>query len=641
MEELTSVKRGKGTWPQKTASVVAVGLSLFQLYTAFFGVLESTLQRSIHLTFVLVMVFLVYAPGSRLGKSRAAMALDAVIAILAVASYGYVITHSEQIASRLSYVTPLSPMELIFGVLGILVLMEAGRRVLGTFFLILLVVFAAYIFLGPYLGGALSHKGYPLMWAVDHIFYTREGIFGTPLGVSATYIFIFLLFGSFLEKSGAGEFFIKMAVALTGRFRGGPAKTSVISSALLGTISGSAVANVVTDGVFTIPMMIKTGYPARFAGAVEAVASTGGQIMPPVMGAAAFIMSEFTGIPYLKIAAAAAIPAVLYFLSVFWQVDFRAAKLRLMGLGKEEIPSIRQTLKEGYYYIIPIIVIIFFLVVGYTPLKAGVYSLITIWLSTLFNPKHRLNLRMIWAALENAGRIAVEVAVACAAAGIIVGVISLTGLGLKLSAVIMNLAGTSLPLALLFTMVTALILGMGMPTTPAYLIQAALIIPTLIKLGVQVLPAHMFAFYFATISAITPPVALAAYAAAGISGDDPFKTGYTAWKLGLAAFIVPYMFVYGPSLLLMGGIWQILFTFISAATGIIALAGSLEGWLLKKASMWQRVLLFGAALGLIDPRLVTSLIGAVLVVVVLLAQIWQKRAKDRQGTSQAISSFEG
>ncbi len=613
-------KRELGLWTRRIVSLIAVGLSMFQIYTAFFGVLESTRQRSIHLSLILILVFLLQAPSSKLKKSRLVWVIDLCFILLVLASYGYVIMNSQEIASRMSYVTDLTAAEMLFGVLGIAILIEAARRTMGNVFAGLLAVFVAYVFVGPYIKGSFGHQGYSLMWTVDHIFYTREGIFGTPLGVSATYIYIFLLFGAFLERSGAGEFFMNLALALTGRYRGGPAKTAVVASGIMGTISGSAVANVVTTGSFTIPLMKKIGYQPRFAGAVEAVASTGGQIMPPIMGAAAFIMAEFTGIPYIKIAAAAIFPAFLYYFSLGWQIHFRAVRQNMRGLTAEETPHFGRILRSGFLYLIPIVVIIALLAVGYTPLKAGMYALVTVWACTLVNLAHPMGLRQVWEALEAAAKTAIDVAVACAAAGIVVGVVSLTGLGIKFSTMIIQAAGGHLILALTFTMLAALVLGMGLPTSAAYIIQAAIVIPSLVKLGVPVLAAHMFAFYFAIVSAITPPVALAAYAGAGISGADPFKTGFTAWRLGLAGFIVPFMFVYGPSLLLQGSPGEIALTVVSASIGVISLASALEGYLIRQLSLWERALLLFGAVVLIKPGLITDVVGIGLLILVLLRQ---------------------
>jgi TRAP transporter 4TM/12TM fusion protein len=605
-------------------------MTLFQIYTAFFGIFESFLQRSLHLLFALVLSFLIF----RVGKSRDPRVpwYDAVLILLSLATYGYVVVNSGDISGRLSYVTPLTGVELAVGVVGILVLWEASRRMLGRAFSIIMAVFLLYALFGNYLPGVMRHRGYDPGWIVDHLFYTTEGILGIPLGVSATYIFIFILFGTFLDKTGAGEFFNQVSLALMGRFRGGPAKTAVVASGMMGMLSGSAVANVVTTGAFTIPLMKKLGYKPHFAGAVEACASSGGQFTPPIMGAAAFIVAEFTGIPYIKVAAAAAIPAVMYYLSIGLQVHFRALKEGIEGLPRDQIPSFAKEFAKGFHYLLPLVALVFFLIAGYTPLKAGLYASVTLVVVTFIrNPKFIRPLDFI-KVFDASARVILEVAIACAAAGVIIGIVSLTGLGLRLSTLIMNLAGGSSFLALLFTMITALILGMGLPTVAAYIIQAALLVPALAQLGIPVLAAHLFAFYFAIVSAVTPPVALAAYAGAGIAGADVNQTGWTAFKLALAAFIVPFMFAYGPALILIGETKEIIIATCTAFVGIFALAASIEGWLLKRANILERVILFAAALGLIKPGLYTDAAGLSLIA---LAFVIQKIRKT--GSGQAVT----
>lgn len=610
----------------RIASVIAISMTLFQVYTAFFGIFESTMQRSLHLLFAIVLSLLIYRY-NKISEPRVPW-YDVIIILLAVFSYGYVVVNSQEISGRLAYVTSLNGLEIAVGVIGILVLWEAARRMLGRAFAIIIAVFVLYALFGQYMPGVLRHRGYDPGWIIDHIFYTTEGILGIPLGVSATYIFIFILFGTFLEKTGAGDFFIQIALALMGKYRGGPAKTAVVASGFMGMLSGSAVANVVTTGAFTIPLMKKLGYKPHFAGAVEACASSGGQFTPPVMGAAAFIIAEFTGISYLKVAAAAAIPAIMYYFSIGFQVHFRAIKEGIQGLPKEELPNFKKEFIKGFHYVIPVITIVYFLMAGYSPLKAGLYSIVALLVITILRSPKFIRPADFLNIFDASARVILDVAIACAAAGIIIGIISLTGVGLRLSSLIISLAGGNLFLALLFTMITALFLGMGLPTVAAYIIQAALIVPALAQFGIPLLAAHLFAFYFAIISAVTPPVALAAYAGAGIAKANVNETGWTAFKLALAAFIVPFMFVYGPALILIGETSEIVIASCTAFVGIFALAAAIEGWLIKQTNILERLLLFTSALCLIKPGIYTDIAGIGLIAVVYFLQKVRKIAPN-------------
>lgn len=609
-------------------TVIAVSMTIFQLYTAIFGVFESMLQRSLHILFALVLSFMIY-DSRRVKETKKIPWYDIIIILLCIASYGYVAINAQELASRLVYVTPLTNAQLFFGIVGILVLLEAARRNLGKPFAIIVLACLLYALFGSHLPGALEHRGYSLSWIVDHIFYTSEGIFGIPAGVSATFIFIFILFGTFLEKTGAGEFFIQSALAVMGKYRGGPAKTAVVASGFMGMLSGSAVANVVTTGAFTIPLMKKLGYKPHFAGAVEACASSGGQFTPPIMGATAFIIAQFTGIPYVKVALAAAIPAILYYTSIGLQVHFRAIKEGIEGMTKDELPDFKREFIKGFHFLLPLVTIIYLLIIGYSPLKAGVYSTIILLIVTFIrNPKFIKPLELINLFDVGARRV-LDVAIACAAAGIVIGVISLTGLGLRFSSLIMELAGGIKFVALLLTMLTAILLGMGLPTVGAYVIQAALIVPALIKLGVPVLAAHFFAFYFAIISAVTPPVALAAYAASGVAGSSPTQTAWAALKLALSAFIVPFMFAYGPALILIGEPIHIILSAVTAFLGILALSAGIEGWFIKKTNLIERILLFVAALTLIKPGLTTDVAGLVIFGTIIILQKIRKKDEKR------------
>ncbi|SOC41846.1 TRAP transporter permease [Salinicoccus kekensis] len=600
-------------------TIIAVAMSVFHLYTAMFGVFESIIQRGTHLGFALLLSFAIYKPSKKIQQSRIPW-YDILAMILVVISFSYYSLNGTEISSRFSYVMPLTTWELIVGVISLVLVLEATRRVVGNALVIIMIAFLLYGFYGHLLPGALSHREFNLMWIMDHLFYTTTGVFSTPLGVSATFIFLFILFGKFLEISGAGQFFINLSLAAMGKYRGGPAKTAIIGSSILGTISGSAVANTVTTGAFTIPLMKKTGYKKDFAGGVEAVASTGGQIVPPIMGAAAFIIASYLGIPYIEIVYAAIIPALLYYICLYVQVDLRAKRNNLKGLKKEELPNLWAVLKMGFLFFVPLFVIIYMLVSGFSPMRAGLFAILATIVIAMLKGATRFSFKQFVQALDLGARASLETAVACAAAGVIIGIIGLTGIGLKFSGIILDIAGGSLLVTLLLTMVVSIILGMGLPTVAAYIVQVPLTIPALIELGVEPIAAHLFIFYFAIISNITPPVALAAFAAAGIAGSEPMKTGLTAIRLGIAAFIVPYMFIYGPELLLIGGTVDIILAVITAVIGIMGIGAATEGWLLKKVTIFERILLIAGSLCMVHPNFVTDLAGLVILVSVYLIQ---------------------
>lgn len=616
----------------KIISIVAVIMSLFHLYTAFFGVFESILQRSAHLSFALILTFAIYKPSKKAVKNESIPWYDWLFMILSIACYSYFVMNAQVISSRMSYIEPLTILEITIGIVSGLLLIEATRRVIGNTLVLIIFICLVYGIWGHLITGELSHREFTAMWIVDHLFYTVTGIFSVPLGVSATFIFLFILFGKFLEVSGAGQFFIDLSVAGMGKYRGGPAKTAIVASSILGTISGSAVANTVTTGAFTIPLMKKTGYRSHFAAAVEAVSSTGGQIMPPIMGASAFIIASYLGVPYMDIAVAAIIPAVLFYCCLYFQVDLRAKRLGLNGLKKDELPKVSSVLKHGFMFFIPLIVIVFMLASGASPMRAGLFSIGVTILVAAFKRSTRLSFSKMYKALDLGARAAIETAIACAASGFIIGIIGLTGIGLKFSGMIIDISGGILIVTLIFTMITSIILGMGLPTVAAYIVQVPLTIPALIALGVSPLAAHMFVFYFAALSAITPPVALAAFAAAGLSGSDPMKTGMTAVRLGLAAFIVPYMFVYGETLLLVGDVPNIILSVVTSIIGIIGVACAAEGWLIRNALWYERVILFIGAILMINPGIVTDLIGFAILALVFFYQKFNPKSTSVEHT---------
>ncbi len=535
-----------------------------------------------------------------------------VIAIYLIAIYGT--------AARNSVGTQFVPIGIAFAATaGAAMILELTRRVAGLALVIITGVFLLYTFTAHMLPGILAvQNAYSWQRFFGHV-YSDAGILGPTTAVSSTYIILFIIFAAFLQASKVGDYFVNFAFATAGRARGGPAKVAIFASGLMGMINGTSAGNVVATGSLTIPLMKKVGYHKKTAGAVEAAASTGGQIMPPIMGAGAFIMAEITGIPYQEIAVAAIIPAVLYFVSVFFMVDFEAAKLGMRGMREDELPKFRKLVTQVYLFI-PIIILIAALFMGYSVIRAGTLATVAAAVVSWFTP-HRMGLRSILKAFELAGIMSIQIIAVCACAGIIVGVISLTGVGARFSSVLLDLAGVSQLLALFFAMCIAILLGMGMPTTAAYAVAASVVAPGLVQLGIPTLTAHFFVFYFAVLSAITPPVALASYAAAGISGANPMETSVTSFKIGIAAFIVPYMFFYN-SALLMDGTWpQIMRAGTTATVGVFLLSSGVQGWFLGGRSAWfLRVGLVLAALFMIEGGWMTDLIGIGAAVVIFFIQ---------------------
>ena len=592
----------------KIIAAICICFSLFQIYTGIFGTLDAMIQRCIHLSFGLCQW------------------LDVGLAILAMVPPVYILVNYQQLILRAGTVTPL---DTVIGTLGIVMVIEAARRIVGLPIVIVVLCFLGFGFFGPYMPGPLAHRGLSLQQMVGHLFFTTEGVFGIPLGVSSTFIFLFILFGAFLEKTGLGKFFIDIANAIAGWASGGPAKVAVLSSALQGTISGSSVANVVGSGSFTIPMMKKLGYHKNFAGAVEAAASTGGQLMPPIMGAAAFLMAEFVGIPYMEVVKAAVVPAILYFLGVFLGVHFEAKKHHLEGTPRSELPPWGKIMKEEGHLAIPLIAIIGLLASCYTPMKAALAGIFISIATAMLRKNTRMSFYDIVDGLINGARGALGVLVACAAAGMIIGVVTKTGVGLKLASALVTVAAGNFMLLLFCTMLTSLILGMGVPTTANYVITSTIAAPALIQLGVPTLAAHMFVFYFGIIADITPPVALAAYAGSAISGGDPLKTGVNASKLGIAAFIIPYVFVLSPQLLGIGATFtSVLMTTTTAIIGMIGISGAMIGQFYTRANVFERLILAAGGLCLIDPHGLTDLIGVALLVGVGVMQ-WFRSKKEK------------
>ncbi|MEO0484512.1 MAG: TRAP transporter fused permease subunit [Pseudomonadota bacterium] len=546
-------------------------------------------------------------------------ASDLVLALCALVVALYLVTIYGT-AARNSVGTPFVPIGVAFAATaGAAMIMELTRRVAGMALVVITGVFLIYVFTAHLLPGILAVQN-PYSWQrfFGHV-YSDAGILGPTTAVSSTYIILFIIFAAFLQASKVGDYFVNFAFAAAGRARGGPAKVAIFASGLMGMINGTSAGNVVATGSLTIPLMKKVGYHKKTSGAVEAAASTGGQIMPPIMGAGAFIMAEITGIPYQDIAIAAIIPAVLYFVSVYFMVDFEAAKLGMRGMREDELPKFNKMVRQVYLFI-PIIILIYALFLGYSVIRAGTLATVAAAVVSWLTP-HRMGLRSILKAFELAGIMSIQIIAVCACAGIIVGVISLTGVGARFSAVLLDLAATSQLLALFFAMCIAILLGMGMPTTAAYAVAASVVAPGLVQLGIPQLTAHFFVFYFAVLSAITPPVALASYAAAGISGANPMETSVASFKIGIAAFIVPFMFFYNGALLMDGTWLEIVRAGITAIVGVFLLSSGVQGWFVGQRAAWFiRGLLIVAALFLISGGLVTDLIGAAVTAATVFVQ---------------------
>ncbi|WP_282171832.1 TRAP transporter permease [Cytobacillus firmus] len=609
-----------------------LSFSLFHLYTGVFGMLTAQLQRSIHLGFALALIFLLFPARKKdRGRKHKVAWYDIFLAILGIAVGAYWPLFIDEIVMRAGRLTEI---DFYVGLIAVLLVLEATRRAVGLPITIIAVIFLAYAMFGPYMPAFLAHRGLDLERLVQTMFFTTEGILGTPLGVSATFIFLFLLFGSFLVKTGVGQYFNDLAVSIAGKRTGGPAKVAIFSSALQGTISGSSVANVVTSGSFTIPMMKKLGYKKEFAGAVEATASTGGQIMPPIMGAAAFLMVEFIGggITYWDIAKAAAIPALLYFAGVWIMTHFEAKRVGLRGLKDEEMPNRKEVMKK-IYLLLPILAVIILLMSGMSVIRAALWSIVITVAVSMISKETRIGFRDAIDALVDGARTALGVAAATAAAGIIVGVVVKTGLGLKMANGLLDLSGGLLIPTLMLTMVAAIILGMGSPTTANYVITSTIAAPAIILLGVPDLSAHLFVFYFGIVADVTPPVALAAFAAAGVSGGDPIKTGVTASKLAIGAFIIPYMFVLSPELLMIDTTWYyLIWVVFTALAGMMAIGAGVIGYWLRKLNIFERLLGIAGGLLLIYPEGVTDIVGLGIFILLIALQVFIK--KDDQAKPQ-------
>jgi TRAP transporter 4TM/12TM fusion protein len=618
LEEERAATAPQAKFLKAVVAIIAIAMSLYHMYVAGFGPPEAYFFRGTHLLFTMTLIFLLYP--LKPGGGWAWRITDLVLLAGSWAFILHIFFNYDYITNRIIYIDELTWRDKVYATLAVLLVLEATRRVLGWGLSLTAVGFLAY---------PLFFTTVRVPVLLEQLYLSTEGIFGSTLGVSASYVMLFVLFGAFMEKSGVGSLFMDFALSLTGHTAGGPGKVSVVSSSLFGTVSGSAVANVMVDGPMTIPLMKRSGFRPHFAAAVEATASTGGQIMPPVMGAAAFVMAEFLAVSYFQVTIWAIIPAILYYVAVFFAVHFEAKRHGLLGVPKAELPRLGRVMRERGHLFIPIFIVFVGLIAGYSaPLCALVATLTCLPVALLRKTtREGITWRSAFDALEDGAKNTLPVAIACACAGIVIGSTTITGLGISFTQFVVALSQNLLPIALLLTAVAGIILGLGLPTTPSYIVMVALLVPALVKLGAVTPAAHMFAFYFAILSAITPPVALAVFAAASLAKTSMWDAGWAAMRIGAAGYIVPFMFVYEPGLLMIGPWYVTAVALASAVIGVIALAASLHGYLLAALSIWQRAVLFVAAILLIAPELISSIVGLLLLAAVAINQGLLSRIK--------------
>jgi len=607
----------------KVIAVIGIGLSLFELYTAGVIAMTAMRHRAVFLTSILVIAFLTRPLYKGAGRDRlnGALCVDMILVVLSVAVGAYIFIDLNGIFDRQG---DWSQWDITVGITLVVLILEATRRVIGLNLTCIALGFLLFGYFGPYVPNILVHKGYSIERMATTLSLTTEGIFGLPTGVAATFVFIFILFGSFLEKTGAGNFFIDMAYSITGRFSGGPAKTAVVASGFMGSVAGSAVANVVATGSFTIPMMKKIGYKPHVAAAIEAAASTGGQLMPPIMGAGAFLMAEFTQTPYLEIVKISFIPAVLYFFSVILFVHFEAQKEGIWGQPKEVLPRLGKTIKKGIHFVIPVGILITVLVMNYSPMMAGFIAILAIYFTALLRKDSRISFKTLLKTLEQGARNAVVVAVACAAAGIIVGVVNLTGTGLRFSSLVVSLSHGIPLLALALVAITSLLLGMGLPVTASYIVLVILAGPGLMDLGIPLLTAHMIVFWYSQDANVTPPVALESFAASGIAGSSPMRTAFTSWKLAKGLYIIPVVMAYHP-LLLNGPTGEVIQTVIFCTLAITAFVICLERYFLVPLTWVETILHGGSAIALIWANDTVNYMGFAVFLILTVYQVMAKK----------------
>ena len=649
------VDEGKVRTPGKAASyiifIIGVLWSLFHFYTAGSGLLTATLQRSAHLSVGLALCFLYYPLFKKDDRAYENLPLyDVVLSAAGFASIFYVFIYYRDLAMRVGAPTTT---DLIMGGLAILLIILAAQRAFGLVLPIVTLVFLAYPFIGPYLPGIIGHGGYRLVRVINDLYITNTGIFGIPIGVTSTFVFAFVLFGAFFQVSGAGLYIVRLAFASLGRFKGGPAKAAVMASGFMGSIVGSSVANTVVTGSITIPVMKRTGFTPEVAGGVETAASTDGQFLPPIMGAAAFVMAEFTGIPYWQICISAALPAVISYFALLVIVHLQAAKTGMIGMDKKDIPPFLSTFVRGIFYWIPICVLVYYLIIArMTPITAGYFAIISVLAIMVIMRAIRLfserkedrtslqpllikHLKGLWSdfltGLDSAAKSMSGIAVACACAGIIVGVVTMTGLGQSMILLLSALAGDNLLILLLISAGISIILGLGLPTTAKYVVMASLVAPAILTIApqVSVMAVHLFILYYAILADDTPPVGVAAYAAAAIARSDPIKTGLLGFKFDLGAFLLPFMFIYNPEFLLIDTTWyKALLVAATSLFGIYCFSAVIQRWLFTRMKVWEQVILLGVAISMIWPTWYTDILGAAVFFIIYLHQKAVKARED-------------
>jgi len=610
-------------WVKPVVKTLYIATSLLFLYIAAFGSFSDMIQRALLIALLIPTIFLTKKMTFRKQSFCWSRVIDILLAVAIAASSVYIMAVWQD---RILKVGKPPFLDIIMGTIMIVLVLEATRRTTGKFLSITAIVFILYTLFGPYMPGFLAHKGETWARIVTFMYVSTEGIFGVPMGIASSYIILFVIFGSFLEAFGTGQWFVDFSYAITGRYRGGPAKTAILASGLMGMISGSSAANVVTTGSFTIPLMKRTGYKGHFAAAVEAVASTGGMFTPPIMGAGAFIMAEYLDMPYTQVALAATIPALLYYFSVIMTVDSVAVKENLHGLSKEELPSVKNVMKERGIFVIPILFLIGLIMIGFSPIKAAFYSILSILVVAFFKKETRPNRSNLTEALASGADSVLSIVATCATAGIIVGVLSMTGLGAKLSYSLINLAGGNLYAGAVIAAIITIILGCGMPPTAVYIILASVLAPPMIEMGIAPIAAHLFIFIFSCIGAITPPVAITAYTAAAIGDADPNKTGWTAFRLGIVAYIVPFIFITSPALILVGTGGEIALAAATSIIGVLSLVAAFEGTLFAfRFNVIARICLAIAALLTLIPGAISDAAGIALIVVALVISVVSKK----------------
>jgi TRAP transporter 4TM/12TM fusion protein len=610
-------------------SVVSAAFHIFITYNKSISIIQ---QRVFHV-FLFIFLFYLYSVKNKIKEGKTLfLIINLILMVTALVTGIHYLTHTDLEGMRQIGIHGINATQVVFGVILMLMILDITRRTIGSALAIIAIVFVIYSMLGPFMPEVIAHRGYKIPYMTSYVAWTLEGVFGTPIGASVSFVALYIIFGELLDKFGAGKFFIDIAYALTGRMKGGPAEAAVLSSALMGSINGSAVANVVTTGTFTIPLMKNVGYSPTFAGAVEAVASTGGQILPPVMGAAAFVMADMTGISYSNIIIAAFVPGLLYYIALAISVYLEADRLGIKPEPKEKLPQVLKVLKRGWYYLIPLIVLILALLAFKLSANlSAIYAIVSLFIIGIVKvivEEKRFPIKELYESAVSAARTTIPVAIACAAAGIVIGIVSMTGIGVKFTRIVFDLAGGRIFWMLSFIMIACIVLGMGLPSTAAYVIAATIGVPPLVAVGVPLLSANMFVFYFAIISFITPPVAIAAYAAAGLSGANAMKTGLKAFMLGLSGFIIPFVYSYNPALLIIDSSpWQIIYIILITLFSIFLLTVAINGWFMGKIHPALRVLLIASSVLIFVPGYRTDIIGIIAGAILIALIIFINRKK--------------